>query len=58
MICKDLNDIHHNMSKKLEQIIILASYLDYNNDCPIDKSYVDKILNQLKQTMVCYYKYY
>ena len=43
------------MSNVLEHIVILASNLDYNNDydCPIDKSYVDKMLHQLKQTMVC-----
>ena len=52
MTCKELDDIHHNMSSVLEKIVILASNSGFHNDCPVDKCYVDKIVHHLKQTMV------
>jgi len=39
------------MNKILEKIIVISSQFD-NNNSPVDIYCIDKIVNQLKQTMV------
>jgi len=39
------------MNKMLEKIVVISSQFD-NNNSPVDTYCIDKIVNQLKQTMV------